>query len=216
METNQSIPIGLQTLLADLDFLGQIRRDTKPCCSEKTLMSTNSWITPVYRFMKGENRNNVVAHVEKIVAQTVDAINTHKNSDHIDTIINYFSNAREGIKELSFVYQNDPNITSKVNVQIEIIDKQLKPFRNLIKGYAEILNRPNEISLNSPLVPPTSTMSAETPVEIKMEEPNDGFPGLNTGSNSSSTIDLLDSNEADKRKFKKNKIKRFQDADKME
>ena len=94
LETRHSIPTNLQILLADLDFLGQIKRNTKPCISDKVIVEGSSWTGSLYRFLKGENRTNAVMKIEQIVTQTVDAIETHKNSDHIKIIINYFSNRR--------------------------------------------------------------------------------------------------------------------------
>lgn len=204
-EVSNSIPIGLQTLLSDLNFLSQIRRDTKPCCNDRILVDASSWAGSFYRFIKGENRNNVVSQVEKIVAHTIDAIDRYQNTDHIKIIVNYFSDAREGIAALLIVYSTDPNITAKIRVQIDLIDIQLKRFRNLIKGYAE--NKHVEPVEARPEVKEDKIeVKQEKPIEIKMtEEPlEEKFPGLSLENN---TIDLLDSSETEKKKFRRNKIK---------
>jgi hypothetical protein len=228
-ESNNSIPIGLQTLLSDLNFLSQIRRDTKPCCENRILISANSWGGAIYRYLKGENRNNVVSQVEKIVACTIDAIERYQNTDHIKIIVNYFSDAREGIAALLIVYANDPNITAKIKVQIDLIDIQLKRFRSLIKGFGE---RPIEFTTLNPEVNPEgkSEGKQDSRVEVKAESKfvpsvsqmtddptSTEFPGLTsntksvvnseTGLASSNSIDLFDSSENEKRKFRRNKIK---------
>ena len=58
LETRHSIPSSLQMLLTDLDFLGQISRNIKPCCGPRVLVDANSWSGAFYRFFKGENRTN--------------------------------------------------------------------------------------------------------------------------------------------------------------
>jgi hypothetical protein len=219
-ESNNSIPIGLQTLLSDLNFLSQIRRDTKPCCTQRILVDSESWGGAIYRYLKGENRNNVVSQVEKIVACTIDSIERYQNTDHIKIIVNYFSDAREGIAALLIVYANDPNITAKIKVQIDLIDIQLKRFRNLIKGFGE---KPIEFTtLNSEAkvegkqdsrLEVRSEIKAIPPTISMLDEPvSTEFPGLTSNtaianSHSSNSIDLLDSSETERRKFRRNKVK---------
>ena len=192
LETRHSIPTGLQILLSDLDFLSQIKRNTKPCYSERVLVDSSSWSGALYRFIKGENRINVVSKIEQIINQTVDAIEAHKNSDHIKIIINYLSDSREGINSLLFVYQNDPDIKARVKVQIDIIDLQLDRFRHLIKGYH------------------SEDSKQDSKQELKQEESKqeDDFPGMNTINLCDPTID------DEKRKLRKQRLK--QTLDKIE
>lgn len=199
-EVGNSIPIGLQTLLSDLNFLSQIRRDTKPCCESRILIPANSWGGAIYRFIKGENRNNVVSQVEKIVAHTIDAIERYQNTDHIKIIVNYFSDAREGIAALLIVYSTDPNITAKIKVQIDLIDIQLKRFRNLIKGYAETTSKHEtfESKINK---------NEEKPAEIKMTEDPEPIEEKTSTLSLENPIELFDSSETEKKKFRRNKIK---------
>lgn len=175
LETRHSVPTGLQILLSDLDFLSQIKRNTKPCCSERVLVDSASWSGALYRFYKGENRNQDISIIERIVNQTVDAIEEHKNNDHIRIIVKYLSEAREGISSLLTVYAEDPNIKARVNVQISIIDKQLDRFKHLIKGYR------NE----------------EPAQEECVQNEEEDFPGLNT--DNTQTPDLFDTNSEKRR-----------------
>ena len=58
-----SIPVSLQSLMADLDFLSQIKRNMKPCCNDRVLVDSDSWSGAFYRFFKGESRINVITKV---------------------------------------------------------------------------------------------------------------------------------------------------------
>lgn len=189
LEIRHAIPTGLQILLSDLDFLSQIKRNTKPCFSERVLVDSTSWSGALYRFCKGENKTNVISKIEQIVNQTVDAIEAHKNTDHIKIIINYFSNAREGISSLLTVYDDFPDTKARINVVIDIIDLQLDRFRSLIKGYR------NEEGVKKNIE-----------IELEKEE----FPGLNT--DDSSVVNLFDSStDSEKRKTRRAKIKKSLD-----
>ena len=135
--TKLSIPTGLQILLSDLDFLGQITRGQKACITNRVIVDGNTWSGAFYRSMKGENRLNTINKIEQIVNQTVDAIESHKNTSYLEIIINYFSYARNGIDALNSTYQSDPDMRARLNVQLKNIDLQLNQYRHLIKGYSE-------------------------------------------------------------------------------
>ena len=194
LEIRHSIPTGLQILLSDLSFLSQIKRNTKPCCSERVLVDSSSWAGALYRFYKGENRNQDISIIERIINQTVDAIEEHKNNDHIRIIVKYLSEAREGIFSLLTVYAEDPNIKARVKVQIDIVDNQLERFKHLIRGYR------NE----APIYDKSCDKSSED-----ANEDND-FPGLNTENmENTETPDLFDANsESEKRKLRRHRIRK--------
>lgn len=135
LEIRHSIPSGLQSLLADLNFLSQIKRNQKPCVSNRVIVDGDTWFGAFYRFMKGENKSNVISKVEQIFSQTMDAIDAHKDSDHIKIIINYAASARDGVANLKETYGEHPDILARINVQLDNIDLQLDRFRHLIKGY---------------------------------------------------------------------------------
>ena len=154
----------------------------KPCVTSRVLVDSESYMGAMYRTFKGENRNNIISKVEQVFNQTVDAIEAHKNTDHIKIIINYAAVARNGVASLMDTYASDPDFKSRLKVQIDNIDLQLDRFRNMIRGYGYEL-------------------------DLKDEDPDD-FPGLNT-------IDLMDSSsELDKRKIRKNRIKKSLEKDK--
>lgn len=132
-----SIPAGLQILLGDLDFLGQISRGQKMCSTNRVIVDGDTWAGAFYRAWKGENRISTITKIEQIVNQTVDAIDSHKNTDYIGIIVDYFAYARNGVDALKSTYQNDPDMKARINVQLKNIDLQLNQYRHLIRGYAK-------------------------------------------------------------------------------
>ncbi len=138
-----SIPTGLQILLRDLDFLGQIARGQKACITNRVIVDGSTWSGAFYRAWKGENRINTITKIEQIVNRTVDAIYSHKQTDYLGIIINAFSYARNGIDALSSTYQDDPDMKARINVQLQNIDLQLNQYRHLIRGYGNNNNNNN-------------------------------------------------------------------------
>ena len=190
LEPRHSIPTSLQILLSELDFLGQIKRNTKPCITERVLVDSESYMGAIYRFVKRENRNNIISKVEQVFTQTVDAVEMHKNTEHIKIIINYAEGARNGVASLLETYSNDPDFKSKLKVQLDNIDLQLHRYRHLIKGYGH---------------------EADTSVSVsdgENKKEDEEFPGLNTD-----TLDLFENNEIDRRKIRKNRIKKSLDKE---
>ena len=132
------IPSSLQILLADLDFLSQIERNMKPCCNDRVLVDADSWSGAFYRFFKGESRVNVITKVEQIVNNAVEAIENEKYMEHLSLTINSLNKALNGLLNLLYTYENDPNMKARLNVQIKNINIQLDRYRNLIKGIQNI------------------------------------------------------------------------------
>ena len=184
METTapqNSIPVSLQSLMADLDFLSQIKRNMKPCCNDRVLVDAESWSGAFYRFFKGESRINVITKVEQIVHNAIEAVENQKYQEHLTLTINSLNSALSGIENLLYTYENDPNMKARLNVQIKNVNIQLNRYRHLIKGVTpnpQVKKEYIDIALDMDAIP-----------SPKPEE----------------TIDLIDSASLD---FDKKKIKR--------
>ena len=176
-----SIPVSLQAQLADLDFLSQIERNMKPCCNDRVLVNSESWSGALYRFFKGESRMTAITKVEQIVNNAIEAIENQKYQEHISLTINSLYNASNGLLNLSYTYENDPNMKARINVQIKNINIQLDRYKHLIKGFEE---RIESSSKNRHVIDMT---------------------GKDMTSKDRSVIDLMDSNSLD---FDKKKMKR--------
>jgi hypothetical protein len=143
---SESIPVGLQTLLAKLNFLAQINRGYKPCISNMTLVDGSSWWGTLWRgWYYGENKKTVMAEISKIVNETIDAITTHKHREEfLKLIVNALANTRVGIESMKTTYRNSPETISNLDVQLTNIDLQLNRYRYLIKGYQHNNDKNND------------------------------------------------------------------------
>ena len=140
MSQDTTIPIGLQGLLTELDFIGQISRGQKPMMSEMVLVENTEYWKRVTKWWSGETKDTIMTKIENIVNRTVDAIIDHKETAYIGLLVNKFSQARAGIESLKITYEHYPKTISKINTQLDNIDLQLKNYRHLIKGYKNVDN----------------------------------------------------------------------------
>ena len=148
-----SIPTGLQILLSDLDFLGQISRGQKACVTYRVIVDGRTWSGAFYRAWKGENRINTINKIEQIINQTVDAIDSHKNTEYLEIVVNSFAYARNGVDALRATYETDPDMKARINVQLKNIDLQLSQYRHLIKGYSYDAPKNIPVAPVAPVVP---------------------------------------------------------------
>ncbi len=168
-----SIPSGLQILLKDLDYLGQIPRGLKPCVNSRDFIDDSTWSGWFYRhFIIKESREGVLAEVEKIVDRSVEAIKNHKDTEYIKLIIEYFYKARTGVANLLTTYKGSPDIVSRINVQLTNMDLQIKKYQKYIDGYKPEIKK-EEFFIGETPPPPTIPMppsTVETPPSRSFSE----------------------------------------------
>ncbi len=135
--SSESIPVGLRSLLTKHYFLAQITTGKKPCMTNMKLIDKSSWLCKPYRFLVvGETRKTVMTDIENIISQTIDAISTHQTKPaFLKLIINALASTRVGLESMTTTYRSDPDMISRLRVQLINIDLQLEKYRNLIKGY---------------------------------------------------------------------------------
>jgi len=166
-----SIPTGLQVLLKDLDFLAQIPRGFKPCIRSRDFVDSKTWGGAIYRFFKGENRSDLISETEKIVERSVDAIKSHKETDYIKIIITYFYRARSGVANLLSTYKDDPEMISRINVQLTNMDIQIKRYQKYIDAYKQ--DKPIKEENNTKLELEDSLNSRKIKKSIKLKNSMD-------------------------------------------
>lgn len=134
--STDSIPVGLQNLLSKHYFLSTITRGYKPCMSSMTLVDGSSWWGALYRSYHGESRKSVMTDIEKIISETIDAIKMHSGrKTFLSLIINALAGTRVAIESMTTTYKDDPDMISRIRVQLQNIDLQLDRYRHMIKGY---------------------------------------------------------------------------------
>ncbi len=161
-KTILSIPSGLQMLLRDLEFISQINRGQKACIASRTIVDGSTIKGKAYRWWNSEDRNGTITKIEEIVNRSIDEISKHQNTDYIGILINAFSKSRNGIETLLTTYQRDPDIISRIKVQLQNIDLQLSQYRHHIKGYSETsqisqISQTNKVPVPSAASPTLNT-----------------------------------------------------------
>lgn len=134
MSSSQSIPTTLSDLLGKLEFLGMINRGKKPCMGDMTFVDGNSLWGALVRAYKGEGHKGMLAHINQIIEQTVEAINEYKDTEFLPIIITALHKAKIGINNLNTTYKDQPAVTSKINVIITNINHQLKKNKYVIEN----------------------------------------------------------------------------------
>lgn len=134
--TNESIPVGLQSLLVKHYFLSQIKSGNKPLISNMTFVESNSWTGWFFRSWHNETRYTCMSDIDKIIDETIDIIKIHKNNKKfLMLVINALSETRIGIQTMLYTYCNDPKIKGRIKVQLDNIDLQLDKYRDLITSF---------------------------------------------------------------------------------
>jgi len=133
MSSLQSIPSTLRELLSKLEFLGMIERGQKPCMGDMTFVDGNSLWGALIRAFKGEGSKGMLAHINQIIEQTVEAVDEYKDTEFLPIIVNTLNKAKIGINNLGTTYNGQPAVTSKINVIIANINHQLRKHRHCIE-----------------------------------------------------------------------------------
>ena len=113
--TSESIPVGLQTLLAKHNFLAQIQRGVKPCITNMTFVDSSSWYGSFYRTWFGESRKTSISAIEKIISETIDSISIHQNNkSFLKLIINALASTKVGLETMTTTYRGDPDMIGRL------------------------------------------------------------------------------------------------------
>lgn len=188
---SESIPVGLQTLLSKHYFLAQITRGYKPCMNNMTLIDSSSWLGAAYRAWYGESRKTVMPDVEKIISETIDSVQTHRNNkEFLSLIINALSETRLGLESMMSTYRSDPDMIGRLKVQLKSIDLQLEKHRHLIKGYGKSRDPdPNNTNNTDTTDNNTINTTINKPEKSKNEPVLLGGSLSNSSSNNNLSID---------------------------
>lgn len=128
----KSIPITLKDLLVKLHFLAQIDGGYKPNLFNLSLVDGNSWYGAILRFWKGENRKSTIQWLEKLIEETIEAINLYTKSNYLSLLLLRLSEARKGITAMKKTYDSDKHTLSQINVILDNIDIQLLKHQHLL------------------------------------------------------------------------------------
>nr|QBK91939.1 MAG: uncharacterized protein LCPAC304_02810 [Pithovirus LCPAC304] len=133
MSSSQSIPSTLCDLLSKLEFLGMIQRGQKPCMGDMTFVDGNSFWGALIRALKGEGNKGMLAHINQIIEQTVEAIGEYKGTEFLPILIEALTKAKIGIANLTTTYKDQPSVVARISVVITNINHQLRNYKGSLR-----------------------------------------------------------------------------------
>lgn len=140
----QRVPENLHQLLKKLEFFGSLQPNQKPNVGNFTFSDTLSWSDWCARRVFRETKNGVVRAVENTVNETIEALNTYRQTDFLPLIVSDFRLFQRGIKHLLTTYQNDHGILA----DIRSILKQIELYLRQIDTWT--LDQTSHLSLADP------------------------------------------------------------------
>lgn len=117
-----SIPSTLQDLLSQLEYLSMIKRGSKPCFSDMTFVSSDSWFGAWKRHIQGESRRNLLFEIGQTLDKAIFAIEEYSNTHYVPIIIDSLSKTKNGIENLILTYSSHPDTVSKLRIMVMRID----------------------------------------------------------------------------------------------
>lgn len=145
IHVTNSIPTTLSDLLVKLKILSMTESGKKINMGNMTFTDSFSWLDvstwfgALNRGLNGEGKKGLMIHLNRIIEQTIAAINEYQYTEFCAIIVNHLAQARIGIQNLTNTYAAYPKTVAKLLVLIENIDLQLKKNQKLLDGHKPII-----------------------------------------------------------------------------
>lgn len=152
-------------LLINLKILSKIQKNGRITKSYNGIISLegSSFYQSFKRFVTNNSRKQAIYEINSIISEAIDTFNTllnckylnrnYSNTDEyiricedIELLLSEFVNAKNGIDNLYFTYQNDYNISSQIDIillKINITTKDITNKLNYFKSFLQYLNDQN-------------------------------------------------------------------------
>lgn len=124
-------------LLINLKILSKIQKNGRIArsCDGIIALENDTYYQPIKRFISHDSRKQAVFEINSIITECINTLNhilnskyTHKtfykteeyqkNLENLNLLITEMELAKIGILNLRFTYQNDPNISSQLDIMI--------------------------------------------------------------------------------------------------
>lgn len=151
-------------LLINLKIISKIQKNGRIARSYDGIISLENdvFYQSIKRFMTSDSRRQAVFEINSVISESIDILHHIlnskymnknffqsdeyiKNCENINLILNELENARQGIDNLKFTYQNDPNtvsqidiLTLKINTTIKDVSHKLSYFQSFLPNNAVI------------------------------------------------------------------------------
>lgn len=138
-------PMLSDNLLVNLKILSKIQKNGRISRSFDGIVTleTDGWYQPLKRFITNDSRKQAIHEINSITADTMSAVDNILNSkflqneyansemyyklcDQLALLLHELENAKNGITNLKFTYQNDQNTVSQLDITLLKISTTLK------------------------------------------------------------------------------------------
>lgn len=145
-------------LLINLKIISKIQKNGRIARSYDGIISLENdvFYQAIKRFVTNDSRRQAIFEINSVINECVEILNhilnskyMHKsfhqsdeyikNCENIELVLKEMEMARNGIENLKFTYQNDPNIVSqidiiilKINTTLKDISQKLHYFKNFL------------------------------------------------------------------------------------
>lgn len=132
-------------LLINLKILSKIQKNGRIARSYNGMIALESdtMYQSIKRFLSSDSRNQAIFEINSIVTECINVITNMLNNkymtknysntdeysktcEHLQLLMTEMEHARNGIENLKFTYQNDPNIVSQLDIIILKINTNIK------------------------------------------------------------------------------------------
>ena len=148
-------------LLINLKIISKIQKNGRIARSYDGIISLENdvFYQSIKRFMTSDSRRQAVFEINSVISESIDILHHIlnskymnknffqsdeyiKNCENVNLILNELENARQGIDNLKFTYQNDPNIVSQIDIIILKTNTALKDMYNKLYYFESFLQIP--------------------------------------------------------------------------
>lgn len=150
-------------LLINLKIISKIQKNGRIARSYDGIISLENdvFYQSIKRFMTSDSRRQAVFEINSVISESVDILHHIlnskymnknffqtdeyiKNCENVNLILNELENARQGIENLKFTYQNDPNTVSQIDILVLKINTTIKDVSHKLSYFQSFLQN-NEI-----------------------------------------------------------------------
>lgn len=140
MEIVNPMPAPVREIIYKMKFIAMIESGKKVNIRDQSFADSNSWYDAIYRSLYGEGRDNLILHIETVIAEAITTIKDYHETEFCKIIVNQLDEMKIGIANLSKTYQHDPSMVAKFAVCIDNINIQLKKNTALLEDIRPISN----------------------------------------------------------------------------
>jgi len=145
-------------LLINLKIISKIQKNGRITRSYDGIISleNNVFYQAIKRFISNDSRKQAIFEINSIISESINILHHIlnskymnktfnetdeyiKNCENISLILSELELSKQGIENLKFTYQNDPNIISQIDILILKINTTIKDVNNKLSYFKYFL-----------------------------------------------------------------------------